>query len=46
MRKTYPVYAPGTVPARSYGIPKSVTTVLVRNFLLVDAAWRTISRTR
>jgi TRAP transporter TAXI family solute receptor len=38
IRKTYPVYAPGTVPARSYGIPKSVTTVLVRNFLLVDAS--------
>lgn len=38
IRKTYPVYAQGTVPARSYGITKSVTTVLVRNFLLVDAA--------
>lgn len=37
IRHTYPVYAPGTVPARSYGIPESITTLLVRNFLLVDA---------
>lgn len=38
VRTLYPVYAPGTVPARSYGIEKSITTVLVRNFLLVDAS--------
>jgi TRAP transporter TAXI family solute receptor len=38
IRTRYPVYAPGTVPARSYGIEKSITTVLVRNFLLVDAS--------
>lgn len=37
IRTTYPVYAPGTVPARSYGIPDSITTLLVRNFLLVGA---------
>ncbi|SHK24254.1 hypothetical protein SAMN05443637_10437 [Pseudonocardia thermophila] len=37
IRARHPVYAPGTVPARSYGIEKSITTVLVRNFLLVDA---------
>jgi len=36
LRKTYPVYSPGTVLARSYGIPNAITTVLVRNFLLVD----------
>src|SRR5919198_278648 len=37
VRKTYPVYAPGTVPAAMYGIAKPITTVLVRNFLLVPA---------
>jgi TRAP transporter TAXI family solute receptor len=35
----FPVYATGTVPARSYdGLAAPVTTMLVRNFLLVDAA--------
>lgn len=37
LRKIYPVYAPGTVPAAMYGIAKPITTVLVRNFLLVPA---------
>jgi uncharacterized protein len=37
MRASFPVYAAGTVPARSYGIPEPVTTLLVRNFLLVGA---------
>jgi TRAP transporter TAXI family solute receptor len=39
VRERYPVYAPGTVPALSYtGIATPITTMLVRNFLLVDAA--------
>jgi len=39
VRSRYPVYAPGTVPAQSYaGITEPVTTMLVRNLLLVDAA--------
>lgn len=38
VRKAYPVYTPGTVPARSYGIDAPITTLLVRNFLLVGAA--------
>lgn len=39
VRGRYPVYAPGTVPAQSYaGITTPITTMLVRNFLLVDAA--------
>jgi len=39
VRERYPIYAPGTVPALSYaGIASPVTTMLVRNFLLVDAA--------
>lgn len=38
VRAVYPVYAPGTVPAATYRIPKPVTTLLVRNFLLVGAA--------
>ena len=39
VRARYPVYAPGTVPAQSYrGVASPVTTMLVRNFLLVDAA--------
>jgi hypothetical protein len=38
VRATYPVYAPGTVPAGTYRIPDPVVTLLVRNFLLVDAA--------
>jgi uncharacterized protein len=38
VRAAYPVYAPGTVPAATYGIPAPVTTLLVRNFLLVVAS--------
>ncbi len=35
----YPVYSAGTVPAQSYaGLTAPVTTMLVRNFLLVGAA--------
>ncbi|MGQ0572612.1 MAG: TAXI family TRAP transporter solute-binding subunit [Pseudonocardia sp.] len=34
----FPVYAPGTVPARTYAIPDPVTTLVVRNVLLVTAA--------
>ncbi|HLU60409.1 MAG TPA: TAXI family TRAP transporter solute-binding subunit [Pseudonocardia sp.] len=37
VRTAYPVYAVGTVPARSYGIPEPITTLLVRNFLVVRA---------
>lgn len=37
VRAAFPVYAAGTVPAQSYGIPEPVTTLLVRNFLLVGA---------
>jgi hypothetical protein len=38
LRARYPVYAPGTVPARSYaGLAEPVTTLLGRNFLLVRA---------
>lgn len=37
VREAYPVYTPGTVPARSYGISAPITTLLVRNFLLVGA---------
>ncbi len=37
VRQAYPVYTPGTVPAGSYGIPDPITTLLVRNFLLVGA---------
>jgi uncharacterized protein len=37
MCAAYPEYAPGTVPAGSYGIPAPVTGLLVRNVLLVDA---------
>jgi TRAP transporter TAXI family solute receptor len=37
VRQSYPVYTPGTVPAATYGIDKAVTTLLVRNFLLVGA---------
>lgn len=37
VRATFPVYAPGTVPAMSYRIPAPVTTLFVRNFLLVGA---------
>jgi TRAP transporter TAXI family solute receptor len=37
VRAAYPVYAAGTVPAQSYGIPDPITTLLVRNFLVVRA---------
>lgn len=38
VRAAYPVYAPGTVPAATYaGLVEPVTTLLVRNFLLVTA---------
>ncbi|GAA1281135.1 TAXI family TRAP transporter solute-binding subunit [Pseudonocardia aurantiaca] len=37
VRAEYPVYAPGTVTAGSYGIPEAIVTLLVRNFLLVRA---------
>ncbi|WP_300013858.1 TAXI family TRAP transporter solute-binding subunit [Pseudonocardia sp.] len=39
VRARYPVYAPGTAPAQIYrGVTVPVTTMLVRNYLLVDAA--------
>lgn len=38
VRSRFPVYASGTVPAMSYGIPEPITTLLVRNVLLVAAA--------
>ena len=38
LRVRYPVYAPGTVLAGTYGIADPVATLLVRNVLLVDAA--------
>lgn len=38
IRQTYPVYEIGTVPASSYGIDKPVTTLFVRNFLLITRA--------
>lgn len=34
----FPEYTPGTVPARAYEIPDPVTTLVVRNVLLVTAA--------
>jgi uncharacterized protein len=37
VRAAYPEYAAGTVPAQSYGIPDPITTLLVRNFLIVRA---------
>ena len=37
VRSAYPVDAPGTVPAGSYGSPDAIVTLLVRNFLLVRA---------
>ncbi|MFC5994916.1 TAXI family TRAP transporter solute-binding subunit [Pseudonocardia hispaniensis] len=40
VRAAYPVYSAGTVPASSYGIPEPVSTLLVRNFLLVPASMR------
>ena len=35
VRAAYPAYASGIVPAATYGIPEPITTLLVRNFLLV-----------
>lgn len=37
LRRRYPVYDVGTVATGTYGIPAPVTTLLVRNFLLVAA---------
>ncbi|HEX4250548.1 MAG TPA: TAXI family TRAP transporter solute-binding subunit [Pseudonocardia sp.] len=37
IRAKYPVYDVGTVPAATYGISGPVTTLFVRNFLLVAA---------
>jgi TRAP transporter TAXI family solute receptor len=37
VRAAYPVYAAGTVPAQTYGIPDPITTLFVRNFLVVRA---------
>ncbi|MCY7342942.1 MAG: TAXI family TRAP transporter solute-binding subunit [Pseudonocardia sp.] len=37
VRLDHAEYAPGTVPAATYGIPEPITTLLVRNFLLVRA---------
>ncbi|GAA0906779.1 TAXI family TRAP transporter solute-binding subunit [Pseudonocardia zijingensis] len=37
VRAAYPEYAAGTVPARTYDIPDPITTLLVRNFLIVRA---------
>ncbi|OZM81077.1 TAXI family TRAP transporter solute-binding subunit [Pseudonocardia sp. MH-G8] len=37
VRAAFPAYAAGTVPAQSYGIPEPVSTLLVRNFLIVGA---------
>ena len=37
IRTTYPVYASGTVPAGSYGTAQPVSTLFVRNVLLVRA---------
>ncbi|GAY07717.1 TAXI family TRAP transporter solute-binding subunit [Pseudonocardia sp. N23] len=37
VRAAYPVYSTGTVPAQTYGIPDPVTTLLVRNVLVVPA---------
>jgi TRAP transporter TAXI family solute receptor len=38
VRRRYPVYSPGTVPASAYDIGAPVATVFVRNVLLVPAA--------
>ncbi|GEL24394.1 C4-dicarboxylate ABC transporter substrate-binding protein [Pseudonocardia sulfidoxydans NBRC 16205] len=38
VRGAYPVYSTGTVPAQTYGIPDPITTLLVRNVLVVPAA--------
>lgn len=40
LRRSYPVYNIGTVPAATYKIPDRVTTVTVRNFLLVPDSMR------
>lgn len=37
VRAKYPEYAAGTVPAQSYRIPEPISTLFVRNFLLVSA---------
>ncbi len=37
MRQRYPIYEAGTVPAATYGIPEPISTLFVRNFLLVLA---------
>ena len=37
LRRRFPVYDVGTVATGTYGIPAPVTTLLVRNFLLVAA---------
>lgn len=37
-RREHPVYDVGSVPAGTYDIPEPVTTLLVRNFLLVTSA--------
>lgn len=37
VRQEHPVYDVGTVPAATYGSPAPITTLLVRNFLLVAA---------
>ncbi|MFC5063425.1 TAXI family TRAP transporter solute-binding subunit [Actinomycetospora atypica] len=41
LRRVYPVYDVTTVPARAYGIGDPVTTVSVRNVLVVTAAMET-----
>lgn len=38
VRAAYPVYSTGTVPAQTYGIPEPITTLLVRNVLVVPAS--------
>jgi hypothetical protein len=38
VRAAFPAYAAGTVPAQTYDIPEPITTLLVRNFLVVGAA--------
>jgi TRAP transporter TAXI family solute receptor len=37
VRQRYPIYEAGTVPAATYGIPEPISTLFVRNFLLVLA---------
>ena len=37
LRVIYPEYSAGTIPAGSYGIPQPVTSLMVRNVLLVRA---------